>query len=103
MFGWEIIHFKRPLLSENINEYNPINDCDDSMKAVDHRNTISPSIKLNIWAFYWLQWKKILFELEISMTMARLQYVVDEPIHVHVLSTLHAFDSDRNEKAIVVY
>ena len=37
------------------------------------------------------------------MTMAGLRRTVDEPIHVHTLSTLHAFDSDRNQKVIVVY
>ena len=44
----------------------------------------------------------MLFELEISMTMAGLHHAVDEPARVHMLSTLHAFDSDRNQKVIVV-
>lgn len=51
-FDVKLFIFKRLPLSENINEYNPVNDYDDSIKAVDHRNTISPRTELNIWMFY---------------------------------------------------
>lgn len=52
MFWCEIIHFKRLPLSENVNEYNSVDYYGDSVKAVGHRNTISPRAKLNIWLFY---------------------------------------------------
>lgn len=32
-----------------INEHNSVNDYDDSIKAVDHSNTVSPRTQLNTW------------------------------------------------------
>lgn len=49
---FDVKHFKRLSLSENINEYKSANYYDDSIKAIGHRNAISLGTKLNVWIFH---------------------------------------------------
>lgn len=51
-FDGKFFIFKRLSLSANINECNPVNYYDDSIKAVDGGDTVSQRTKLNIWIFY---------------------------------------------------